>query len=62
MSRRICSGFACAAEACQLALGGGRIGEVVADVEAGSILTKLNVVIVALLEFEPTLENSPVKL
>lgn len=61
MPRRFCSGFVCTAEACQLALSGGRIGEVVADVEAGSILTKLNVVVVALLEFELTLENSLVK-
>lgn len=43
----------------QSALGGGRIGDVTDDV--GSILTKLNVVVFALLGAEPALEEVEVE-
>lgn len=43
----------------QSALGGGRIGDVTDDV--GSILTKLNVVVFALLGVEPALEEVEVE-
>lgn len=47
--------FASDAGVRQSALGGGRIGDVTDDV--GSILTKLNVVVLALLGVEPALEQ-----